>query len=337
MKSKALVSVSLIHALLKYAESLDVDVTVLFAAAGLSVTDFNSPEARIPAAQFTALWKNLADKIDDPHIGLYFAENSRAQSAGDVLTAVMYNCSTVGDAMQKLARYHDLTTDLVQIKIHSNADHTVYTWESLIHELPNNRHLSEAVICWLFFALKNLSQSAPPIAEIHFRHPEPSNSSEHQRIFECPVKFSQTRNQIIFYNQGLAAPIPLANPRLLQRLEAIVQDQLNELYAADTWAERVAQLVSEMLLNDQKPDVGAVANKLAVSARHLQNKLKDEGATYRELYDQVRKEMAMRYLREPEVSMYDTAFLLGFSDQSAFNHAFKRWTGKSPTEFLEMN
>lgn len=335
MKSKALVSVSLVHALLKYAESLDVHVTDSFTVAGLHNVDINSPEARIPAAQFTALWKDLASKIDDPHIGLHFAENSRAQPAGDVLTAVMYNCATVGDAMQKLARYHDLTTDWVQIKIHSNAEHTAYSWESSFHDFPNNRQLSEAVICWLFFALKNLTQSAPPIIEIHFQHPEPPDTSEHQRIFECPVNFSQTRNQIIIHNQGLAAPIPLANPRLLQRLEAIVQDQLDELYATDTWSERVTHLISEMLLNGQIPDVGSVAQELAVSARHLQNKLKEEGSTYRELYDQVRKEMAMRYLREPNVSMYDTAFLLGFSDQSAFNHAFKRWTGQSPTVFIE--
>jgi len=318
MKSTALVSVNLIHALHKFAESKGINMTDIFGATEFQVVDFNNPEARIPAKQFNALWEILAREIDDPHLGLHFAKMSHTHPAGDVLTAVLYNCPTVGKAMEKLARYHDLTTDLVQLKIHSDGVNTAYTWESSFHTFAHNRHFAEAVMGWLFFTLVNLSQKEMPIAEIQFRHTKPADISEHQRIFKCPLRFSQTHDHIVIRNEDLASPIPLANPKLLHRLEAIIQQQLEDLYAANTWADQTTRLISEMLLNGQKPDVSAVAQKLAVSTRHLQNKLKDEDVTYRELSDQVRKEMAIRYLREPMVrrrakitSHFETAELIG--------------------------
>jgi len=95
----------------------------------------------------------------------------------------------------------------------------------------------------------------------------------------------------------------------------------------------VTHLIGKMLSRGEKPMLDAVARELAVSTRHLQNKLKEEGSTYRAILDQLRKEIALEYLSKPEVTIYDVAFLLGFSEQSAFNHAFKRWTGSIPTEY----
>jgi AraC-like DNA-binding protein len=86
-------------------------------------------------------------------------------------------------------------------------------------------------------------------------------------------------------------------------------------------------------MQGEKPIADAVALDLAISTRHLQSKLKAEGTTYRHLLDQVRKELALDYLKRPEMTMFDIAFLLGFSEQSTFNHAFKRWTGSSPKEY----
>ena len=80
-------------------------------------------------------------------------------------------------------------------------------------------------------------------------------------------------------------------------------------------------------------NLDVVAGKLAMSPRNLQLKLKEEGTTYQEVLDDLRKKIALDNLKEPGASIGDLAFLLGYSDQSAFNHAFKRWTGKTPRQF----
>jgi AraC-like DNA-binding protein len=135
----------------------------------------------------------------------------------------------------------------------------------------------------------------------------------------------------VFSRADLDLAIFLADLELLDKLEQLAQERLNQLYAPDTWADRVAQLIAQMLLQGEKPTIGAISRGLALSTRHLQNKLKREDVTYRMLLDQVRKEIALGYLEKGDVAICDLAFLLGFSEQSAFNHAFRRWTGSTPT------
>jgi AraC-like DNA-binding protein len=151
------------------------------------------------------------------------------------------------------------------------------------------------------------------------------------------VLFNQPHDAILIQCKDLDLPIPLANPGLLQRLEQIAADMLAELSSPNTWSEQVSQGITQMLMRGEKPDIGTLAADLAISTRQLQNKLKDEGTSYQQLLDQVRQLLALRYLDNPDLNLFDIAFLLGYSDQSAFNHAFKRWTGASPGEYRETN
>jgi AraC-like DNA-binding protein len=85
-------------------------------------------------------------------------------------------------------------------------------------------------------------------------------------------------------------------------------------------------------LRDGEPEQGAVARPLGLSERTLQRRLRDEGTTFGALVDDVRLELARMYLGDPELAIFEVAFLLGYSEPSAFNRAFRRWTGASPSE-----
>ena len=247
----------------------------------------------------------------------------------------MLNCSNVGNAMQKLGRYHALSTDVVQVELIHQGNLALYAWKSSLGDIPLDHQISEAIICRIFFTLEMLTSGQLPIVDVRFRHQKPEKITEHQRIFGCPVKFGQTYDAVVIPEDGLNLPIPMANPKLLNRLERIAQELLQSLYRPDTWSEQVSQWISKMLLQGEKPALDTIACQLALSPRHLQNKLNEENTTYRTLLDQVRKEMAFQYLQELDGNILDTAFLLGFSDQSSFNHAFKRWTGKTPGEYRQ--
>lgn len=329
---KATVSQNLVNTLLHYASSLGVDPSEACAAANLPFPVEMISGARIPAGQFYALWMEITQHTNDPDFGLHFAALSYSHPRRDILTAVMFNCPTVGEAMETLSRYHDLATDFIKIHISEQDGNVHYSWETP-SEGPLNRHISEAVISWLFFTLKELASQPIPIRKVCFRHQGANFTSEHQQTFKCTIAFDQTRDEIIVAREVLEFPIPLADPSVIQHLEGILQEQLNELYPPNTWSERVTHFISQMFLRGDQPSIGTAAKEVSLSTRQLQNKLKDEGASYRKLLDQVRKEMALRYLKEPNVNLYDIAFLLGFSDQSAFNHAFKRWTGTSPRKY----
>jgi AraC-like DNA-binding protein len=131
----------------------------------------------------------------------------------------------------------------------------------------------------------------------------------------------------------LKTPILLANPQIMEGLEQLVQKTLYRTYARNSWAEKVAQILFKALLQEKDAGIASVAKNLAVTTRNLQLKLKDEGTSFRKLFDEVRKKISIGYLKDEDASICEIALLLGFADQSAFHHAFKRWTGKTPGEY----
>src|SRR6185369_10618542 len=89
-------------------------------------------------------------------------------------------------------------------------------------------------------------------------------------------------------------------------------------------------------LNGGDPGLDHMAQKLGMSSRTLQRKLRDHGTTHQDVLDQMRQDLATRYLQQPEMAIGEVAYLLGFSESSAFHRAFKRWTGATPTEFRKV-
>ncbi|MBN1580219.1 MAG: AraC family transcriptional regulator [Anaerolineae bacterium] len=332
-KSYATVSTGLVRVLLKYASSIGIDPEALCDSLGVDTGRLNDVESRLSFSCFNALGSKIALRADDPDFGLHFAEWSRRSlfGGGDVLSAVIANCPTVGDAMQKLARYHGLATDCVRLELRRQGDKAYYTLEPAHIHLALERHYAEAVLGGLVFTLRGLTDNQIRFSEIRFSHPRPPDITEHRRIFCTPLVFEQRRNELVFRRIDLDLTIFFANPALLERLEQFAQEQFVRLYAPDSWADKVTRLIAKMLLRGEKPTIGAISHDQALSTRHLQNKLKQEGVTYRALLDEVRKEIAFGYLEKGDVAICDLAFLLGFSEQSAFNHAFKRWTGSTPT------
>ena len=130
----------------------------------------------------------------------------------------------------------------------------------------------------------------------------------------------------------LSEAIFLSNPDLLSSYEQVADRLLERLSSLKIWTNKVLTLLSRDLLNGERPDIESIARGLAAGTRKLQYQLKAEGTTYQALFDHVRKEIALEYINKSDVTLYDIAFLLGFSEQSSFNHAFKKWTGSKPTE-----
>jgi AraC-like DNA-binding protein len=145
--------------------------------------------------------------------------------------------------------------------------------------------------------------------------------------------FNQSANEIMLSRTCLDSPILFANARLLEGLEQLVRKSLHQVYAQKTWTEKVAHYLFGAIMEEKKTDIVSGARQFAVTERNLQLKLKAEGTSYRRLLEDVRKEIALKLLQDDDASICEVALLLGFADQSAFQHAFKRWTGKTPGLF----
>jgi AraC-like DNA-binding protein len=332
-KHTASASGYLANILLQYAVSTEIDLAGLWETVGLEASALDNPTVRIPVEQFDTLWNQVALRSGDADFGLHLAETADKLTTGSILASVMMNCATVESALDKLARYHSLTTDFLRLRLLREGDKACCSVEPIDADVSLHRHYSETVLVSLALTLRRLTQGKVRFIEARFTFPSPARTAEHQRIFQCPLRFSQPRNELDFGSEALDWPIPLANAYILEQSERLAQVMLGSLYQPDTWADQAAHQISQRLLRGERPTLSAVARELAISPRHLQNKLKEEDITFQILLDELRKQAALKYLNERTLPICDIAFLLGFSEQSAFNHAFKRWTGTSPREY----
>jgi AraC-like DNA-binding protein len=283
--------------------------------------------------RFGVVWREIAQQAGDPAFGLHLGETATELAGGHILLSVMMNCPTLGEALNRFFRYHGLLADFAQPRMHLEPTLARLTWETFDPGMELHRQHAECVLSMLASILRRLTGGRIAMVQVRFVHPAPADTREHQRIFRCPLSFAQPDNELLIQREDLSLPVVLANPELLPSLDPIARKLLERSYERETWADRVTRLLSAQLLRGEQPRLERVAQELAIGGRQLQNKLRGEGTTYRQLLEQVQRETALGCLRKPDVSLYDIAFLLGFSQQSAFNHAFRRWTGCSPGEY----
>lgn len=326
---KTSISMDIVNILMQYATSQDIALTHQEMAPC-------APEnrgARMSVKQLSTIWSEIVRRSGDQNFGLHLGEATDKLTSGGILFSVMMNCATVEKALEKLARYHNLATDFVQLHLNRQKEYAHYIWKPVDFTIPLDRHYTETVFCGLVFPLRRLTQGKVQPTEIRFTHAHPKDISEHQRIFGCPMVFDCPQNELILRYKDLAQPIFQANEQLLDRLEQFAQEMLEQLYPPDAWTDKAVHLINKSLARGEKTTLNVIAGELALSPRQLQNKLKEEGITYQKLLDQVRKEIAIKYLDDPRITVCEIAFLLGFSEQSAFNHAFKRWMGTAPGDY----
>ena len=170
--------------------------------------------------------------------------------------------------------------------------------------------------------------------EIKFKHRAPRNTAEHERLFGSTISFGGAANQVVFDAKTLSLPVVKADPRLCALLDRHAEALLAKYPRQDTLIDRVRSIIRNEL-NGGDPSLERVAGELALSPRTMQRRLREQGSSHQELLDQLRRDLAISYLREPEMALCEVAYLLGFSESSAFHRAFKRWTGMTPGEFRE--
>jgi AraC-like DNA-binding protein len=323
-------SVDLLNILLNYALQLGIDEQTIMSGCQVDLSAYQFNEARIPIQTFHAIWTFVLKSAHDPDFGLHFGEHTHNLLSRHLISAMMNNCENVEQAIRKNFQYHNLIMDFIRPVIKIETTTACLTWEMSAPAIIPDRHFSESILTLFVSMLRSLTQDRFRLTAVRFAHPRPENTAEHERIFQAPLVFGRRCNEVVLSRSFLSSPILLANSKILEELEELMIKALHRVYASNSWSEKVAQLLFKALLKEQDIDIKTIARHLALTTRNLQLKLKEEGTSFRTLLDDVRKEIAVSYLKDVNAPICEIALLLNFADQSAFHHAFKRWTGKTP-------
>lgn len=175
------------------------------------------------------------------------------------------------------------------------------------------------------------SRTFQPLA-VHFKHPAPDATADHEAHFGCPVHFASERNALLVSNEALATPNKVGDSDIVRFFDTLLEADVSKL-DDDLALERQVQDRISRSLSEGVPSISEVARHLGMSGRTLQRRLSEQGLSYQKLVDETRRRLARRFLRQTNYSLVEVAFMTGFAEQSSFTRAFKRWSGQAPRSY----
>jgi AraC-like DNA-binding protein len=330
MSSAATSSARVLRAIVDALLGEGVDVKAFLAELAIAPEVVFDDDARIPFLLLERAWSLVPDWSRDRDFGLHLAENA-VMGAFDVLDYVARACANLGEAFDRLGRFQRLLHDVVTVTIEPHDD---AFW--IVHRVADDprgvpRHAAEAAVASWSVRARSLSGSDVRPLVVRFQHARPSELAEHERIFRCAIEFSCNANVVVFPKETFARPIVTADRGLRATLDRHAQLLLERLPSQGFIPQARAALVEAM--RGGSPHLARVATRLGTSTRSLQRRLAEHGVRFETMVDDLRRELAFRYLAEPNMPLAEIAFLLGYSDHSAFHRAFRRWAECTPQEY----
>ena len=165
-----------------------------------------------------------------------------------------------------------------------------------------------------------------------FRHDRPEGPPVHESHFGCPVHFAADRDALLVSAESLAGRNRLSDRSLSAYFDEQLAAEIESRTSEAAFDQQVRQVVTQRL-SDGVPTLTGVAEALGMGARTLQRRLAAQGQSFQAVVDAARRELAHQLLRDTEYSLAEVAFLTGFSEQSGFTRAFRRWSGETPRSY----
>jgi AraC-like DNA-binding protein len=311
-------------------KAVGLDVPTLFKEAALELAGLDDPDARFPTEGLSLLWQLAVSRSNNPAIGL---ANSNVVKPGnfDVVAYAMMSSPTLLGMLERAVRYVDVLSEAATLNLANDQEGYRLILELFggKHPVPRQRFEFDLMTLLSFFRWVTNRDLRPLAFELRF--PPPDDLRPYQDAFKCPLRFNTPVNALLFARADVNLPLPTANVELAEMHERVASEHLQRLDSAQTCHRTRAVIVRH--LQDGEPRRQKISTMLGMSERTLQRRLAAEGTSFQRLLDNTRRELAQHYLGQGNVSLPDIAYLLGFSDQSSFFHASRRWFGSSPRRY----
>ena len=318
------------RSLLNFLVSRGLNRDDLLACIGLTDALLNRSGELIHTETYEALYNKGAEYLEAPQLGFEFGQNIAPDRWG-ILGYIAYTSHSVSAAIDNQRRYQTLVGNLGAPLLEQQENHIILKWIPAYH--CSHHTVEEIITGWVALARDLTNQSSIGPSEIYFGHPCQSSPKPYQEYFQCAVTFDYDYHGIRVPKAMLRIPFHKHDPEIHQLLCAKANSMINNL------AERLpVEIVSKFIMNQLPigvPEIDDAAQHLQLSVRTLQRKLSEHQLTFSGLIDTIRKDLALSYLSNTNTKIVYISQMLGFSEQSAFQRAFKRWTQQTPKQFRD--
>ncbi|MFA7943784.1 AraC family transcriptional regulator [Pseudomonas brenneri] len=332
MSEKDTISIHLVHEALLQSCAPGAATREALVKVGIDPILLEQPDARVPALAYARLWRLLARRRDDEFFGMdprklksgsleFLCRASMAQpTLADALeTGLSFLSLMLENLPAALVRQQSLAEIvLLEPETEPRRAFTYFCYWMIVH----------GVACWL-------AGRRIPILAIELRGAQPGFCDDYQVMFSDNLRFDRPRTRMIFSADCLDLPIK-RSPEELKRFLALAPANILVKYRdPDSLAMRIKHDLRQRPAQ-QWPETESLAQELCMSASTLRRRLAEEGQTYQGLKDSVRKELAVVWLAEADISFAEIASRLGFADVSSFYKAFRKWSGSNPGHYRSL-
>jgi AraC-like DNA-binding protein len=285
----------------------------------------DEPRARVAPEQFARLMQLLWEKLADEYMG--FGRTRSKPGTFAMMCYALIHCHTLEKALTRGTLFYSLFDEAPVITLSREGDWARLTVDDSTLQDPDHFLVESLLVIWHRLASWLIGQRIR-LQEATFRHAEPEHSAEYDLLFPNPRRFGAGSTSLLFQARYLAMPLLQDERTLKHFLEHSPADLLARPDGGDSLISQIRRLLGRDCAS--WPDLEAVAQQLHMSPQTLRRHLREEGSSFQELKDHLRRDLAIYHLGRDNLAIQDIAEQLGFSEPSAFHRAFKKWTGLTP-------
>lgn len=310
-------------------EELGVSPADVLSQAGLPRGFFDQDRILVTTEELFALYRGLSEASRDPAIALKLGTEQRIERSDPIAIAAV-SARSFRDALQRLARFKQLTCP-EELHVTERGDESRVEFSYLLAQETEPPLLVDLAFAWVVGIARRGTGGLVNPRRIELRAASGSREM-YEAHFGCPAKFSARKNALVFARADLDRPFLTHNADLFAMVAPQLEAELKQALASRAIGEQVKAILKQLLAG-RRPGIEDVARELGVSSRTLQRRLAEDGATFQQLMQEARRDLARHDLQHSSLELNETAYLLGYEDAHSFFRAFQQWEGDSPGEW----
>ncbi len=329
------ISVSYVEILHKAMLALDSNPQLILQQFGLNEVTLASPDARISIPRFMRLGYASIQYSQKPWLGLEMGRQTSATNLG-VAGLLALSSLDLKMASKSICHYELLSSYNArgQSAFYMSEGYGIAQFYSISPYNAFNLFVVDSVLSGWYHLAKWLTGRDDCIEAMCFEFDEPEYGQVYSQYFDCDVRFSQPYNAVIIKPEALIYPVVHGCASTFELLKRQADADLEKVRMGLNFSEKVARVITP-LLNGSTPTLDQVAEQLNMAPWTVRRKLVEEGCTFQQVLNDTRRDLAISYVKDTAFTLGEIAYLLGFGSPTAFQRAFKRWTGVAPGSYLE--
>jgi len=307
---------------------------------GIAQSTLDQEDYWVSLEENDKVWREALNLTQDPNFGVNMGQKVNRAAMGSLIGSLVRSCPDLLTACYQAFEFQQLLYNIftAQVKVLNQkvvvSFYPVQAWKIKSPDVVEQ--VMDYCMIHTFSVFRVLSGRAILPDEASFAHLGKKDNTIYQQILGEKVSFGQTDNSLLFDLADLHTPVITSNSNLKIQFEALAHQLLLKENGNTHWTRQVLKVLETQPLN-KLVTLQEVSSLLHVTPRSLQRKLSKEGTNFQEIISQVQKQRAIVLLKNMQLSISEIAYMLGYTEPSTFTRAFKSWTGKTPSEYLDQS